>query len=254
METTTTPEDKPVSQPKERSCDHCGTSYPFITLNKSGEPSSKYCSDKCRWAAAKKRKSGMAYDDEKKQKADAPLMGMSIASLSPQSQYIISHQEKENNKLQRELDNARDENRALVDKNNALREEIAEIKTDYRIKEIEDKKPSGLQGLADNQLVQQLIPHIGPSLGRLMERWLGGSQQLAGLDAAQLDEEATQQISSINAWFASLPKEGQHMVYTILDSMANIQGPQLGETLNRIINLLKNGTTAIPSGNGTYGI
>lgn len=70
-----------------------------------------------------------------------------------------------------------------------LRHELAEIKSEQKLKSIEDeyKKPSGLDGILESPLGQQLMPHIGPVLGRLLERAVdaGTAPGVAGTDGGQ---------------------------------------------------------------------
>jgi hypothetical protein len=237
---------------KKRSCDECGREYAYKKSD------SKYCSSTCRSTACRKGKSlGSTSPMSKEEKTE--LKGgslINLGTLPPHAQYIISHQEKENDRLQKRYDEALTKIETLQDEKNKLRDELATLKTDHRIEAIENAKPGGLAGLAENPVVQQLLPHIGPSLGRVLERFLlpAEASQMVGIEG--LDEEGQQQIQLISGWFSSLPKQGQAIVYTMIDMLSSMPKEKLPSSLTQIINLLQHGTTAIPTPpqTGTFGI
>lgn len=240
-----------VTTSYQRTCNECGKNY----LAKLG--TSKFCSDACKLKNYRKRKSATGMNGPEDDIDSKPKNNVSgnvvsvIQGLSPQAQYIIGDQQKQNNRLQKLYDDEREARKKLKGKYEDLKEEHIRMQNDHRIETIENKKPSGLAGLAESPLFPELMQHIGPALGMLaqglVQKLSGiGNGGLAGVEG-QLDADVQNQIVEINKWYAVLPKQMQASVYDILVKFATQSPEQLPETLNRISNLLKNGTTAAGS-------
>jgi len=239
-----------VTTSYERACNNCGKNY-LAKLN-----TSKFCSDACKLSNYRKikktRNEGMNRpedDIDPKQKNNGGNNVVSvIQGLSPQAQYIIGDQQKQNNRLQKLYDEEREARKKLKSKYEDLKQEHIQMQNDHRIESIENKKPSGLAGLAESPMFPQLMEHIGPALGMLAQGLVQkisglGNGGLAGIEG-QLDADVQNQITEINKWYASLPRPMQISMYDVLIKFASQSAEQLPETLTRISNLLKNGTTA----------
>jgi hypothetical protein len=239
--------DKNQKSAKTRNCNHCGKEYNYKL------DSSLYCGSTCRAMAGEKKSKDSAsgvYETEsakpgKSGGADSRFAMAAYTGLQPQAVYIIKDQERKIDRLEKEIDDKKSKLETIRAEKEKLQNEIATIKTDYRIKEIEDKKPTGLQGLKESGILEMFMPYVGPGLGKLVDKLVdgGSSLQISGVDG-QLDGEASQEMQNIARWYGALPKEGQKMVYHVIDGFANVQPEQLGSVLQQILNLMANGTTA----------
>lgn len=141
---------------------------------------------------------------------------LSFNSFDPAAQFIIASLQDENNNL-------KTDKRELSGKVETLTKELAEEKQARR----EDvlKKPSTLEGLSESPVIAQLMPHIGPQLGQLLNRLLGGGTAVPGIPSngisgQQLPEETDKMVSSFVGWFIGLPIELQRMFYGMVHGLA----------------------------------
>jgi hypothetical protein len=244
---------------------------------KSSHKKSSYCSNSCRSKhnrSAKKTSLNMAPDTEAKEQQPRPLKmngeakgnnghnGESRAivgtpifhGLSPQMQIAVDLLKQDSRRWEQLYSQEKEKRKKVSDKYETLREELATIKVDNKIAEIENKKTGGLEGLAENPLILKLVDHVGPALGALMLK-LGDSSpssQLIGTDG-QLDEITSTQANEMVKWFTSLPADTRGVVYDVLTELAASKSIEvLNDTLLRIKNILKSGTVIMPyAGFGT---
>lgn len=169
--------------------------------------------------------------------------------LSPQMQIAVDLLKQDSRRWEQLYKDEKEKRKKVTDRYETLREEMASIKVDHRISEIENKRPSGLEGFAENPMVLKLLDHVGPALGALMLKLGDGgapSSQLIGTDG-QLDEITQTQSNEMIKWFISLPTDTRTMVYEILTELAASKSIEvLNETLMRMRNILRSGTVIMP--------
>lgn len=250
-------------EPKQRiyraahkaNCKHCGKEFE-AKLKRA-----QFCSGICR-ATYHRNNPGEIQDiDPVTEKKSDPIASTSLVAtmpgLPPQAQYIITHLKELNTELKDHNKDLTKQYDDLKNKNDSLRQEIDKITRDHELEAIRNEKPSGLQGLAENPLVQQFIPHLAPALGRIIEKLVDpGTKseptEMAGVEIG--DAEVKAQVTNIAKFYASLDKESQHHIYTLLNAFVGASAADLKMTITKINNLLKNGTTAQPFGayTGTF--
>lgn len=235
-----------------RECNWCGKSYSNIH-------NSMYCSTSCKNSASRKR-----VTERRRSGNENPVVSPTVAAapslagtldLPPHAKFIIGLQEKEITRWETQYNKEVDKREQEVDKREQAEKELAKLKE--QMKDMEHKK--ALDGIESSkpdflEKLQQFIPEPVREkvLGALADKLMTPGT-IAGI-GGQLDGEGQQHLVNISNWFSALPKEGQVLVYHILDLFAQQPAEQLGQTLNQVLNLLKNGTTAIPNNNNAnYG-
>jgi hypothetical protein len=241
-----------VSNPEgnTRECDHCGTSYVFRSTK------SKFCSDACRNKAGNKLrkqagnhaqkpasdKSDDSYMEEADVMESAPQqtrLSGNLRGLDAQSQYIITHQQSIINDLKerrRSLERKLDE---TTTRKIELEKKLDRIELEQSLN-ISAK--SGLNGLGENPMILKLLDYAGPALGAWALKTVEGGGSPASPQLTGLTPEVQRQVDEISKWYASQPAENQALLYFILNTFAESDPEKLPALLERIQNLLKNGT------------
>ena len=241
-----------------KQCRHCGNDF------QSHRNHATFCSKSCRSAYGHEQRKLNGTDTgavnkttvqgEIFSKPTQPPKAAQVqimSTLPPAAALMVDLIRKESDRWETAYNKEREARHALKAANEKLRNELAEIKTDIRIKEIESKKPGGLDGVMENPMFQQVVI---PALGKLVDRFVSGPMQIGSADG-QLDGEARNQLTSINAWYATLEPAEQDALYQILTTFANAPTPeQRLELINRIKNLVQNGSTITNAPTGTNGI
>lgn len=246
------PEKRRYSTNFQFKCLHCGNDFNSVTRK------AKFCSDACRNRYYREQQSAAAAQVKHLNGTSSPINGtvpeppapapmspviketfaQATAALTPAAQLMFEMLKKEAQRWEDAYNKERDARKKLKEVNEQLRNELAEIKTDIKIKEIESKKPSGLNGFLENPLVRELAPHVGQALGKIIERMMtpGALEGTAG----QLDA----QVNEIITWIGALPESDRNNLYEILTAFASAQSDQArSQMIERIKNLVKNGTT-----------
>jgi hypothetical protein len=233
-----------VENPREKKCEECST--PFTSMLKRA----RFCSGKCRAKNARKNGTslGIAFKETGSQLPVPASQRTSMHVLSqtdPQTQVVMDILTKEASRWEDAWKEERTQRKELQKANAALKEQLAALKVDHQMEALENSKPSGLAGLADNPLVQKLFEHAAPALGAFLMRYAEGApqQMISGTDG-QLDETTQKQLADLNTWYAQLPQAAKDGVYQVLTDLAKIQNPELlNLTLTKIHNLIniKNG-------------
>jgi hypothetical protein len=163
-----------------------------------------------------------------------------ISGVPPQAQYIIKHLEKEVNRWENATKEEKKKKKIWQEKYEAVKEELTQMKVDQQINE--GKKPSGLNGFMETPAMKELMPFIGPSLGKLFEGLTnkivpGGAAVGEGGDLAGNNE--------LIAWISSLPEDVQQSINLLLMQLSKIENPQnVNMIVTRFLNLLQNGIAA----------
>lgn len=222
----------------------------------------QYCSGTCRSKASIIKSAGLGgfttppapkpdKEDEPVRKPITVADGSMLTQLPIHAQFIIKQLEKETARWEAEYKEERQARKKLKDENKDLRNQLAEIKTEQKINgiEAEYKKPTGLDGFAESQLGQQLLPHIGPALGKLADRFVesipmemaagGALPQVAGISGA-----INEQLTQISNWFATQGPDVQEVFYALVNEMAGLKPDEAKIKMKYIKNLLRYGTTA----------
>lgn len=218
-------------------CKNCHTTFG------ANKPSAMFCGNRCRMQynrANPKQQKPAATSNETPAPVLATQLVASLGRLDPSAQYIITSQEKEINRWENKF-NKEEARRIEAEKKVAeLKDQIKDHEHKQALNGIESelKKP-GLE----EKLLGFLATPLGEKLGGvLIDKLLPAGGALMGADG-QLDEGAQTQMAQITAWFTSLPEDQRTMVLGILQNFAASAPEQLTATLQRITNLLKNGST-----------
>lgn len=142
---------------------------------------------------------------------------LSFGSFGPAEQFIIATLQDENNALKAVKEKLKDKvetlTKELADERQARREDVL-------------KKPSTLEGLSESPVIAQLMPHIGPALGQLLNKLMGSGTSVgipgstSGMNGQQLPEETDKMVSALVGWFISLPVELQTMFFNMVRGLA----------------------------------
>ncbi len=229
---------------KNRNCDQCGKDYEYKLST------SKFCSDICRVKYSNLHKGEKKESTSEETKPAKVLNGLTVQqqqalpSLPPAAQYIINHQEKEIKRWEDQYKEEVADHKKLREQYQALKDEIATLKTDQKIEEM--AKPSGLDGIMEHPVVVALMPHIGPSIGKLLDKHLVGegmsTTQMMGIEG-QLDGEPAQWAKSMLQWYVGLPVEAQAAFAGLVNELTKVTPNELPNTIAKIINVVSNGTT-----------
>lgn len=248
---------------EDRTCVQCGKAYDTSTSNSPN----LFCSEVCRHKHQRVRKKQKI--DQLRQQAQSALNGNNgngessspvaiveeklpvqnskpvsdrqatmhiTSSMPPHMALMVDLLKKEATRWEKAYQEEKASKKRLAIDNQALRD---------RLKEIELKKPTGLQGLAESPLMKDLLPFVGPALGRLAEgianAAMPGAGQIAGTNG-QLDAQLEKEVHDINQWYISLPRQQQQEVFAILDMLANAKSPEAMSLIaKKILTLIKNG-------------
>jgi endogenous inhibitor of DNA gyrase (YacG/DUF329 family) len=252
-DTTTTSE--PAHNKPAKKCEHCGNDH---TRGKK----SRFCSDRCKnaWHRNNPRASmNDRKDNEEEENYSLPVLQSEkvvLTGIDPKAQYIIQDQARQIRELKQQYLIEKQKRSKAKDKNYQLEKELMQLRNDHALEQIENKKPSTLEGLAASPLMQELMPFIGPALGQLasgvVARVTGGASPggMQGVEG-QLDAEAQSQLIEINNWYSKIAPEEQASVYDVMTTFTRLPADKLKDVLTRMKRLLNHGTTATNHSNGT---
>lgn len=232
------------------------------------KPNQEHCSPWCRRQhnIAKKvippaapAQPGLQGNLFKKTEDEKPVMKRERISapsgLDIQTQYVFNMLQKDVDRWESEAKDNNKRAEKYKEEADKLRNQLAEIKTEEKIKEIErqHEKPSGLSGLLDqakglfdNQYTGPVVADIlrglfNPAGGLMMN----AQNQLAG------DEETNAAVMELLQWFAHQDKPVQMSFATLITALNTVQDKtKLPELITRLVNMIKSGST-ISRGNGT---
>lgn len=244
---------------RTRCCDQCGKEYTFKSAK------SKFCSDRCRnifGASTRKNKLNGAdqpasdqgdhgidddqdegtYANQGKRSSSSTQLVSRLPGLRADAQYIIQHQQSTINDLKEIRSRLETKLEKVTDERNDFSKKLEryELERDLNI-----SAKSGLNGLGENPMVMEIVKSAAPALGAWVDKMLNGPPANAAAPGLEgVSPEVQQQVTEISGWYAELEKENQDAVYSILDFFSKAAPDQLPKILQRINNLLKNGTAA----------
>ena len=240
---------KPSKNLVPSSCQDCGDEFMPTAKHQ------RFCSDICRVRNFNKNKKLGATTmnaEEPHTPVQVSKAFNSLPGIPVHAQYVIDAQKREIEQWEKQFEKANkklDEKTAEVEK---LRDQLATIKTDRQIEEIRGQKPSGLNGLMESPVFKELMPHIGPALGRIADKLADAvpmpdtaapvtpQQQLLGMDA---------QLQSIAEWYAEQTEETKTAVFNFMNRLAQLQPTVIVAKLSSALNALNGVIT--PQKNGT---
>lgn len=212
-----------------------------------------YCSNTCRSKASIIKNAGLgnlvpAQKEKENEPTRKPMQVDSpvLSQLPVHAQFIIDQLKKETQRWETDFKEEREARKKLKEENRDLRNQLAEMKTEQKIKAIEEehKKPGALEGILDSPLGQ----HLGPALGKLAERFVDAIPMNAGAatltQVAGVSGEQNEQVTQISNWYIAQPAEVQEVFYKLVNDMAGKQPDELKIKMKYIKNLLNYGTTA----------
>lgn len=171
--------------------------------------------------------------------------------LPPQAAWITRQQDRQIEALQQELKRVQDRADALATERDKARTELAELKTDMRIKEVESAKPTGLGALLPNGIESLLTnEHVAPVLGRLLSKLVPVESEIQGLPQST-------PAGAIMQWIEAQQPATQQLFGELVAGIMQQDPSKVDDMLKRMARLLSSGTTmqtqkANVDANGTF--
>jgi len=183
-------------------CNHCGTEF----TPSSFHPNAKFCSVVCREKSRNQKRKAerlgninqlpltestnqQPASNPKPEPKETPIKKVDIAipnTLGDSATFIIKMVERDRDRFEKLYDSERATRKKLKEDKEKLEKEISDLKQSHELEKIANAKPTGLAGLSDNPLVNKLIDHIGPALGKLAERMAEpAAPQMAGIPGGE---------------------------------------------------------------------
>ncbi|WKZ60799.1 MAG: hypothetical protein QY309_04795 [Cyclobacteriaceae bacterium] len=230
------------------------------------KPNQEHCSPWCRrqhniakkLTATQPDKPGLQGNLFKKTDDEKPVMKRERISMPSgmdiQTQYVFNMLNKDVDRWESEAKEQSKRAEKYKEEAEKLRNQLAEIKTEEKIKEIErqHEKPSGLSGLLEHAKGLFDNPHTGPVIADIL-RGIFTPGGIMPMQAQQLggDEETNAVIMELLQWFAHQDKPVQLSFATLITALNTVQDKtKLPELIGRLVNIIKNGSTIVKS-NGT---
>ena len=197
-------------------------------------------------AEVKKEKTKVVMDDVP---ARTKTTLMPPGNMDLQTQFVFTMLNKEVDRFEDAAKEQKQKAEKLLAENEKLREELAQLKTDQRIAEIESEhaKPGGLQGftqslsgLLDNQF-------IGPVIADTIRGFMGGGMRALATQpgADQLSETVVEVLQWFSAQDATVQASFQQLVKALNAVQDKTRIPDL---ITRLVNIVSNGSTIVRSG------
>jgi hypothetical protein len=220
-----------------RECKQCKKEYSAVLQT------SKFCSGACRakWNKLNPKsvedKEVSLVKKESTQAVPAPI----FSGLSPQMQIAVNLLQKESDRWEAAFKEERDLRKKAEQDRDSFKEKLRDTEHKQVLDGIENEKPSMLERLLGSMpapFIEQLAPVVGRLAGLIVPGQGQAALPMAGVEG-QLDNVQIQ----ILQWIASLPEELQKQVLTVISTLMQMQPQDITITINKILNLLKNGST-----------
>ncbi len=216
----------------KRNCDHCGNMYEFK------KSSSRYCSTTCRANASKARKlAGLDEEPDNEDQGEKPIIAAPPpppTASDPASQYIISHQAREIARWEDKYKEQEKESKRLADELKASEKKIADLEMQSKIKEVAQPQKSTLEGFMEHPFMLALAPHIGPSVGKVIERMSSIGETSPGAKMMSGAPEDTP-IAKVLAPFYSAPADVQNALIELLSALGQAKAQMSEVELMQLI-------------------
>lgn len=155
------------------------------------------------------------------------------AGLDIHAQYVITAQEKEISRWEKAYQEERTRRKEVEKEKAKVAEELATLKTDQLI--AQKSKPSGLDGIMENPMIQAIMPHAGAAIGEWVKlKLIGKNPQIGGLEA---DPAAL--------WISEQSEEVQNALRALVNELAKLDSP---EKVLHALGLFKNQLAAPAAG------
>jgi hypothetical protein len=154
------------------------------------------------------------------------------AKLPESAQFIIKQQEKDAARWEDAYKEERKERKKLKNENKELRQELAEVKTDERLKGIETAANANKKDLFDRIMESPIGEHIGPALGTMLDKFMNGTAPVIGQVGGVADGPADDRIVKIANWYATQPDEVKEVFFMMVDAMAGMEPNMLKMRMN----------------------
>lgn len=151
------------------------------------------------------------------------------------TQWVFESQRKEIDRWEKAYHDEVAARKKLHEENDKLRSDLAELKTDVRIKKMEDehRKPSGLQGFTSSMEGFLNNPHIGPHIGALVGKILG---TVTGQLGAPSSDETAQAAQQIMGWYQTQSHDVQQAFNDLINGIAGVEPARLPQVLRQMVN------------------
>lgn len=141
-------------------------------------------------------------------------------SLGENATFIIKMVERDRDRFEKAYEEERTSRKKIKEEKEKVDKDFAAYKQQTELDKIANAKPTGLAGFGENPMVNKLIdgiaPHIGPSVGKWLERLMepgAGGQQLAG---------GGEQPLQFAQWLQTKTPETQNFVMQTLGALMQI--------------------------------
>ena len=196
----------------------------------------------------KKEKTKVVLDDVPKRTERSSL---SMGNVDLQTQYVFNMLNKEADRFEEAAKEQKQKAEKLLAENEKLREELAQIKTDQRIAEVEAEhaKPTGLQGITDSLKGILDNQYIGPVIGDVIRGFMSGGLRLpqagaAGGGVGELNEAVVEVLQ----WFSTQDAQVQQNFKLLVDALNAVQDKaRVPDLLARLVNVINQGSTIVRS-------
>lgn len=174
-----------------RKCSNCGNDISHRRAT------AIYCSDSCKSRA---HRSGPSMY--------RPPEGTAVRdpyrpSIGPEARFIIEGLERERDRLDSELAEARKERREFERQAIGLREELVHLKTDHKLEVMESSRPRGLGGVMESDGLKELLKLLGPVIASMKATQSAGSVGGQG--------NGNTYVEGFARWFPTLPDDLQQL-------------------------------------------
>jgi len=196
----------------------------------------------------KKEKTKVVLDDVPKR---SERMSLPTGNMDIQTQFVFTMLNKEIDRFEDSAKEQKHKAEKLLTENEKLREELAQLKTDQRIKEIEDQnaKPGGLQGITDSLKGILDNQYIGPVIGDVIRGFMSGGMRLPAMTgAAGGVGELNETVVEVLQWFSTQNAQVQQNFKLLVDALNAVQDKaRVPDLLARLVNVINQGSTIVRS-------
>lgn len=206
-------------------CGYVGCSKEF-----EAREGKKYCCGSCRAKASVYNKTQHTLGNIPAQETTPKQFGFKPSfnmPTDPASAFIIEQLKKERDRWESEYREEKATAKKLKEEKEALEKKIMTMENDQRIAQIENAKPSGLNGLLETPGGQKLLEICAPMIQRMIEAPTAAPAQMGGTPAGP--------AALFETWFRKLGMSTQQTVWLMLQGLSNMPETELHNYAQQIV-------------------
>ena len=164
-------------------------------------------------------------------------------TADPASQFIIGQLQNEVSRFETLYNDERKSKKKVKKERDELRNKISEMELAAKIAEVKPPDKTTLEGLLEHPVIQGLLPHIGPAIGKLADHAANkmtapGSPPSSPAANLEGNDESNILAYFLN-WLSSQPAEAQGYVGELLVALTRVpDGITLVQKLLQVRNLV----------------